>query len=119
MITNKWKNILLEYEKVKQKKSALFKTVTTLCEAHNISRKQLQKYYIRWLQSGKKEESLLPKRRGPRRGQGRILNKEQERVLVKIQREFEAKPLDVWCLFNLITPVLKLFYCLSCGHQMS
>jgi len=42
----------------------------------------------------------LPQKRGPRRGSGRILNKDQERILVKIQREFEAKPLDVWCMIK-------------------
>jgi transposase InsO family protein len=98
MLTDKWKNIILEYEKVKKKKSTLFPKVQMLCEAHNISRKQLAKYYIRWLESGKNEGSLLPKQRGPRRGNGRMLNKEQERILIKIQRRFEAKPLDVWCL---------------------
>lgn len=98
MLTDKWKNIILEYEKIKKKDSYLFTRVYELCEAHNISRKQLMKYYKRWVQSGKKTESLLPQKRGPRRGQGRILSKEQERVLVKIQRQFEARPLDVWCL---------------------
>jgi len=100
MITDKWKNILIEYEKVKKKESGLFKTVDMLCEAHDTSRKQLSKYYKRWLGMGKDENALLPQQRGPRRGQGRVLNKERERVLVKIQRQFEAKPLDVWCLIK-------------------
>jgi hypothetical protein len=97
MLSSKWKNILLEYEKVKRKKSTHFQTVTALCDAHGVSRKQLHKYYSRWVSMGRKDEALLPRKRGPRRGQYRILSKEQ-RVLVKIQREFEAKPLDVWCM---------------------
>jgi len=100
MITDKWENILKEYEKVKEKKSKLFKTVRELCEAHKISRKQLSKYYARWLQSGKKENSLLPRKRGPAAGKHRMLSKEQERTLIKIQRQFEAKPLDVWCMIK-------------------
>ena len=73
------------------------KNVKSLCKAHNISRKQLNRYYFRWEESGKQNQSLLPRKRGPRLGQHRMLTKEQERVLVKIQRKFEAKPLDV-CL---------------------
>jgi len=100
MLTDKWKIIILEYEKVKNGQSRLFKTVNDLCEAHNVSRKQLHKYRERWLMSGKKIESLLPEKRGPRRGSHRMLNKEQERIIVKIQRQFEAKPLDVWCMIK-------------------
>jgi len=40
----------------------------------------------------------MPKKRGPKVGQCRMLTKEQERVLVKIQRKFEAKPYDVWLM---------------------
>lgn len=99
-ITDKWKNILNEYEKLKQKKSIHFTTVHTLCEVYGISRKQLRKYYGRWLHSGKKNESLLPRKRGPTLGQYRMLTKERERMLVKIQRRFEAKPIDIWCMIN-------------------
>ncbi len=98
VITDKWKNILIEYEKVKQKKSTLFDSVNHLCEVHRISRKQLRQYHGRWIKAGKQDIALLPKKRGPRRGQCRMLSKEQERALVKIQRKFEAKPLDVWLL---------------------
>ena len=105
MITDKWKNIILEYERVKKKKSKLFTSVNKLCEVHNISRKQLHKYHRRWLESGGKEESLLPNTRGPKKGQYRILSKDQERAITKIQRRFEAKPLDVWVM---ITGVWKV-----------
>lgn len=98
IISDKWKNILLEYEKVKLGESHLFETVGSMCEAHKVSRKQIQKYYKRWLFSGKKDETLLPQKRGPCRGSHRMLNKDQERTLIKIQRQFEAKPLDIWCL---------------------
>lgn len=100
MLTSKWKIILQEYEKVKNKRSKLFESVKQLCEVHQVSRKQILKYYGRWLNSGKKDESLLPRKRGPRKGSGRMLNKEQERSIVKIQRRFEAKPLDVWCMIK-------------------
>ena len=98
IITDKWKIILLEYEKVKNKRSTHFKTVTALCEAYSVSRKTLHKYHGRWVQSGKNEESLLPRKRGPAKGSNRLLSKEEERILIKIQRRFEAKPYDIWCL---------------------
>lgn len=98
IITDKWKVILQEYELVKKNRSKHFSTVEALCEAYKVSRKQICKYYGRWVFSGQNPESLLPQKRGPRLGQGRMLNKEQERILIKIQRRFEAKPLDVWAL---------------------
>lgn len=100
IITDKWKNILIEYEEVKNMRSRLFRTVNELCKAHNVSRKQIRKYYQRWLILGHQDEALLPQKRGPSKGSNRILSKEQERILVKIQRKFEAKPLDVWCLIK-------------------
>lgn len=100
MITDKWENILLEYERVKRKESKLFKTVKDLCKAHNTSRKQLAKYYRRWQEAGKGKKALLPRKRGPTQGKYRMLSREDERVIVKIQRRFEAKPLDVWCMIK-------------------
>lgn len=100
IVTDKWENILREYILVKEKRSKLFKDVKTLCSAHKISRKQLAKYYQRWIESGKNKKELLPRKRGPAAGKHRILNKEEERIIIKIQRKFEAKPLDVWCMIK-------------------
>jgi transposase InsO family protein len=100
IITSKWEIILLEYELIKKKKSNLFKSVEQLCEAHRTSRKQIQKYYKKWKRSGGKIESLLPDKRGPRKGSYRLLTKEQERVIIKIQREFEATAYETWCMIH-------------------
>lgn len=100
LITGRWEKILEEYELVKQKRSNLFKNVKELCLANHVSGKTLNKYYSRWIMSNKKTESLMPRRRGPLIGKHRMLSKEQERIIIKIQREFEAKPLDVWCMIK-------------------
>lgn len=100
LITDKWKIILTEYEKVKNKNSTLFSSVNQLCETYKVSRKQIKKYYNRWLIAGKKEEVLLPRRRGPPKGRYRLLTKEQERIVVKIQRKLASTPFDVWCLIG-------------------
>jgi hypothetical protein len=57
-MTNKWITILPEYEKVKAGNSKIFKTVEQLCQAHNIHRKDIRKYYERWIK-GCRERSAL------------------------------------------------------------
>lgn len=97
-ICDKWEIILKEYEKVKKKESKIFKSVQALCNAHQVSRKQVLKYHKKWLFGGKNREALLPNPRGPKKGQYRLLSKEEERTIVKIQRKFIAKPMDIWCM---------------------
>jgi transposase InsO family protein len=94
-LTSKWLLVVTEYEKVKAKKSKHFKTVHDLCEAYRVHRKDVRKYYERWIRSGKEEGSLLPQRRGPRPGQYRKLSKDEERVLVKIKRRLGASPYEM------------------------
>ena len=58
-VTSKWVSILEEYEKVKIGQSPLFTTVNDLCLAYHIHRKDIRKYYERWIKSGKDRSSLL------------------------------------------------------------
>ena len=50
-VTSKWVTILTEYERIKSGQTALFSTVHELCEAHRIHRKDIRKYYERWIKA--------------------------------------------------------------------
>jgi hypothetical protein len=74
IMTNKWSLIVDHYEKIKQRNNASFSTVDELCAAFQVSRKDIRKYYERWAKAGKDPEALLPKKRGPKPGQLKILS---------------------------------------------
>lgn len=99
-IIDKWKIILEEYELVKMKRSKHFRYVRELCEAHKVSRKQIFKYKQKLYMNKGNWNAMLPEKRGPKEGRCRILSKEQERTLIKIQRQFKSKPIDVWCVIQ-------------------
>ena len=100
IMTNKWSLIVDHYEKIKQKKNASFKTVDELCEAFQVHRKDIRKYYERWVKAGKDPEALLPKKRGPKPGQLKILSKEEERIIVKIHRRLNANEFEIYHLIE-------------------
>ena len=99
-VTSKWVTILEEYEKVKAGQSSLFSTVNELCEAHRIHRKDIRKYYERWIKSGKDRSTLLPHKRGPRPGKHKLLSKEEERIIVKIHRKLGANEFEIFELLK-------------------
>lgn len=99
-MTNKWITILPEYEKVKAGKSNLFKTVEQLCQAHNIHRKDIRKYYERWIKGGRERSSLLPHKRGPKVGKYKLLSKEEERIIIKIHRRLAANEFEIFHLLK-------------------
>jgi transposase InsO family protein len=100
IMTNKWSLVVDHYEKIKQKNNASFKTVDELCEAFQVSRKDIRKYYERWAKAGKDPEALLPKKRGPKPGQLKILSKEEERIIVKIHRRLNANEFEIYNLIE-------------------
>jgi transposase InsO family protein len=100
LMTSKWALVIGHYEKIKEKKNTVFKNVNELCEAFQIHRKDIRKYYERWAKSGKDPESLLPKRRGPKLGQLKILSKEEERIIVKIHRRLNANEFEIYNLIE-------------------
>lgn len=104
----KWLTILKQYELVRHKRSKHFKKVKELCEAYGINAKDLGKYYGRWVRSNKNPESLVPKKRGPKPGSRKILSKEEERIIVKIQRKFNTGHRNI---FNLLMarPRLRIY----------
>jgi transposase InsO family protein len=100
IMTNKWSLVVDHYEKIKQKNNASFKTVDELCEAFQVSRKDIRKYYERWAKAGKDPDALLPKKRGPKPGQLKILSKEEERIIVKIHRRLNANEFEIYNLIE-------------------
>jgi transposase InsO family protein len=100
LMTNKWLLVVGHYEKIKKKNDPNFKTVEELCEAFQVSRKDISKYYERWSLAGKDPEALLPRKRGPKPGQLKILSKEEERIIVKIHRKLNANEFEIYNLIE-------------------
>ena len=93
IVLKRWKPILQEYEKTRSKViPRSFKFVKDLCEAHHISTKELRRYYHKWLEGNRSDESLLPKKRGARPGSRRT-PKEVERNIIKAYRRFGGERL--------------------------
>lgn len=100
VVINRWLPILKEYEKRKQKVTPrAFKTVKALCEAHNISAKELGRYYRKWVASGRDSMALLPEKRGPKPGSRRT-PKDIERNIMKAYRRFGSNRYELVELFK-------------------
>lgn len=100
VIVKRWLPIIIEYEKIrKNDKPRLFRYVKDLCRAHYISKKELRRYYTKWVQGNKKEEALLPKKRGARPGSRRT-PKDIERSIMKIYRRFGSNRYELVLLFK-------------------
>jgi len=110
LMTAKWLTILRDYEKIKAGNCSIFKTVNQLCQAHQVHRKDIRKYYERWMKSGKEQSALLPQKRGPKVGKYKLLSKEEERIIIKIHRRLGASEFEIFHL-------LKNKTCLS-GRQV-
>jgi transposase InsO family protein len=100
VIVKRWIPILKEYEKTKAKEiPRAFKFIKDLCNAHHISRKELGRYYRKWVQGNRTEEALLPRRRGARPGSRRT-PKEMERSIIKAYRRFGSNRYELVLLFK-------------------
>jgi hypothetical protein len=100
VVVKRWIPILKEYERIKRKElNRAFRYVKDLCAAHYISKKELTRYYNKWLQGNKSEESLLPQKRGPRPGSRRT-PKEIERTIMKAYRRFGSNRYELVLLFK-------------------
>jgi hypothetical protein len=58
-LTAKWLLVVEEYELVKRKQSKNFKTVEQICRAYKVNRKDIRKYYGRWIASGKNSDCSI------------------------------------------------------------
>jgi len=100
VIVKRWIPILREYERTKAKITPRpFKFVKSLCEAHHISKKELCRYYHKWVEGGKAPESLLPLKRGARPGSRRT-PKPIERNIIKAYRRFGSNRYELVLLFK-------------------
>lgn len=100
VIVKRWVPILQEYEKTKARVNPrAFKFVKDLCAAYNISRKELNRYYRKWIAADRSIDALLPKKRGARPGSRRT-PKEVERNIVKAYRRFGSNRYELVMLFK-------------------
>ena len=101
VIVKRWIPILKENERIKAKDNPRpFKFVKDLCEAHhNISKKELPRYYRKWGEGGKKSEFLLLQKRGAKPGSCRT-PKDIERNIVKTYRRFSSNRYELVSLFK-------------------
>jgi len=100
LLAQRWIPILTEYEKCRAKVTPRsFKFVTHLCKAHHISKKELGRYYRKWIEGGKNSEALLPAKRGPRPGSRRT-PKEIERNIIKAYRRFGSNRYELVLIFK-------------------
>lgn len=100
VIVKRWIPILKEYERTKAKvEPRAFKFIKGLCEAHHISRKELGRYHRKWVEGGRTDEALLPKKRGARPGSRRT-PKGVERNIIKAYRRFGSNRYELVLLFK-------------------
>lgn len=100
VIIKRWKPILEEYEKIQNKVlPRSFRLVKDLCQAHHISNKELRRYYRKWQEGSKQDESLLPLPVGARAGSRRT-PKEIERNIIKAYRRFGSNRYELVLLFK-------------------
>jgi len=100
VVVKRWIPILKEYERTRSKVTPRpFKFVKDLCEAHHISKKEIARYYRKWVEGGRTPESLLPQKRGVKPGTRRT-PKEIERNIVKAYRRFGSNRYELVLLFK-------------------
>jgi hypothetical protein len=100
VIVKRWKPILEEYEKIKNKVLPRpFRLVKNLGLAHHISNKELRRYYRKWQEGKRKDESLLPAKIGAKPGSRRT-PKEIERNILKAYRRFGSNRYELVLLFK-------------------
>jgi hypothetical protein len=100
LVVSRWKPILEDYERTIQKKPGRkFRFVKQLCSVHHISNKELRRYYRKWLDGGKSNDSLLPSRRGAKPGSRRT-PKHMERSIMKAYRRFGLNRYELVLLFK-------------------
>ena len=86
----RWKPILEEYEKIQNKViPRSFRLVKESCLAHHISSKELIRYFPKWQEGGKQDDSLLPTIVGAK-PESRRTTKAFECNIMKAYRRFSS-----------------------------
>lgn len=100
LVTQRWRPILEDYEKtIKKRPGRKFRFVKDLCAVHHISNKEMRRYYRKWIEGNKSDESLLPSVRGPKPGSRRT-PKGIERSIMKVYRRFGSNRYELVMLFK-------------------
>lgn len=100
VILQRWIPVLTEYEKVKRKDpNRQYRFVKDIYTAHHTSKKEILRYYRKWVEGDKKPEALFPKKRGPKPGSRRTI-KEIERNVIKAYRRFGSNRYELVLLFK-------------------
>ena len=100
VVTKRWIPILEEYDKIRNKQEPRsFRYVKDLCLAHKTSKKEVRRYWTKWVQGGKDPQGLLPAKRGPKPGSRRT-PKEIERNIIKAYRQFGSNRYELVNLFK-------------------
>ena len=87
--------ILVEsYEKIKKGEHPVFPTIEMLAEHHGRTRKWIWSLHRRYIASNQDVNSLLPRKRGPKRPHNRP-PKEKERLVIKIHRKLKLPPIQI------------------------
>lgn len=73
--------MVADYEAIKRKSHSTFTTCTELFKAHRMDRRVFNKYYRRYIASGKDIQSFLPRQRGPRYQSARLDTVKEEHIL--------------------------------------
>jgi len=76
--------LIKEYEQIKKKEHAIYKTVKEFYKAHRTCPQTFLKYHARYKQSGGKDSSLVPGKRGPKY-RTRRASSELERLVLEIR----------------------------------
>lgn len=95
-------HLMVEYELVKAKKHALFKSATDFYTAHKIHRQTFLKYYHRFVQSGRELASLQPQKRGPKYNTRRASASVEEAVI-----ELRLKGMNRYEIAHTLNPILN------------
>ena len=100
IVVQRWKPILEDYEQTIQKlPRRKFQYVKDLCSVHHISNKEIRRYYRKWIEGHKLDESLFPHDRGPKPGSRRT-SKDIERNIIKAYRRFGSNRYELVMLFK-------------------
>lgn len=99
-MTDKWLLVMQSYEQVKQHTHESITSVNELCQLYKVNRKDIRKYYDRWVKAGKEKQALLPHKRGPKPGSLKILSKDEERTILKINRKLGSNEFEIYELIK-------------------
>lgn len=99
----KFRFLIKEYEKIKEKKHSRFRFVQDFYKAHNTNRQTFLKYYNRFKQNGR-EKDLMPGKRGPKWKTRRPLMFIENKV-----KELRLNGINKYEISAILKPRLKKF----------